>query len=365
MNDNPLPSNPHEIAKRLVREWSAINAQDPTTSKGFVALLNRLLDEGLDVVDHVVALAAQQLGNRDRQAQLRCDVMARAAHLEAMGHSQEKGVLPALILADAFVVPAMGDLAAMSALMKCPEAMAMLVEGMGEWGNFKPSRVALAEAWLPVEMANRPSLAKQLAHEIGLLSISSEADLLEAEESALLESLEAMAMPAEGKGVAVLAGVRVWVGSPDDRPGQNDLLLHPESLRTLDRLGNEMAWEDTVREALNKAELMPGSVALFPPSTFLRGFAQGRALQLVQAMCEGAAKHGISDRIDHVVTRMTNDDRIMLVAVGSDGSVLAHGPSVPTNEIHVEGQAFLEMLRREGGSAQPRTQMNLRRRGFH
>lgn len=363
MNETALPSNLHERAKRLVRHWHAIRPNDPSTHHAFNDLLNRLLDEGLDTVDEVVAIAAQQLNDVHQQAQLRRDVMARAAHLEAMGYSPDTE--PAQILCDAFAVPLMGEKAAMHALLETPEAIECLIEAMGAWGDATPSRLAIMEVLLPVDMVNRPSLAQQLAHELGLLSLTPNQTLLEEEEIALQQQLEPMRIPKEGKGVAMLVGVRVWVGPPADRPSSNDLLLNPDGARALECLHHETAWQEAVSQALALAELPPGSIALFPPSTFLRAFAQGRALEMVQTMCEWAKDQGISDRIDRLVTGMTDNQDIVLIAKDKDGAQLGVGPRVPMAEVHVEGQVFMETILREGGATQPRTQMQMRRRGLH
>lgn len=363
MNETALPSNLHERAKRLVRHWNAIRPNDLTSHKEFNALLNRLMDEGLETVDEVVGFAAQQLNDVDHQAQFRRDVMARAAHLEAMGHSLDTE--PAQILSDAFAVPLMGEKAAMHALLETPEAIQGLVEAMGAWGDAAPSRLAIMEVLLPVEMVNRPSLAQQLAHDLGLLSLTPDQELLEEEEIALQQLLEPMRLSKEGKGVAMLVGVRVWVGPPTDRPSNNDLLLNPDGARALECLRHEMTWQNAVSQALALAELPPGSIAVFPPSTFLRAFAQGRALEMVQGMCEWAKDQGISDRIDRLVTHVTDNQDIVLIAKDKDGAQIGIGPRVPMAEVHVEGQVFMETILREGGGAQPRTQMQMRRRGLH
>lgn len=363
MNEPALPSNLHERAKRLVRHWNSIRSNDTTTHREFNALLNRLMDEGLDTVDEVVKLAALQLNDIDHQAQFRRDVMCRAGHLEAMGHSLDKE--PAQIFCDAFAVPIMGERAMMKGLLEKPEAIQCLVEAMGMWGDFSPSRLAIMEVLLPVEMANCPSLAQQLAHELGLLTLTPEQHVLEEEEIALQARLEPMAVPTQGKGVALLVGVRVWVGPPGERAAENDLLLNPAGARALESLRHETAWQEGVTQALSLAELPPGSIALFPPSTFLRAFAQGRALEMVQGMCEWAHQKGISSRIDHLVTGVTDTQHLVLIAKDKEGAQVAVGPGVPMADVHVEGQAFMETVLREGGAVQPRTQMQMRRRGLH
>jgi len=363
MNDPALPSNLHERAKRLVRHWLAIRPDAPDTHMGFNQWLNLLLDEGLDTVDEVVALAAHQLNDIDHQAQLRRDVMARASHLEAMAHT--KGGPPAQILSDAFAVPLMGDRGSMKALLETPEAIQALVEAMGCWGDTRPSRLAIMEVLLPVDMANRPSLAQQLAHELGLLTLNVDQDFLESEQLALQERLSGVLVSESGKGVALLVGVRVQVSSPEERAKENDLLLNPTGARALATLKHEMAWEQAVTEAIQLAEQPPGSIAIFPPSTFLRAFAQGRALEMVQTMCDWAHEQGFADRIDHLVTCLTDTHRIALSARDKDGAQIAIGPSVSIEEVHVEGQAFVETVMKEGGATQPRTQMQMRRRGLH
>lgn len=346
----------------MLRAWEAIRPNDPSSREPFFNFLDRLAHEDPMGMDKAVHAAARCLKVLDYQAALRRDVMARAGHLEGLVHNGNVAVR-----SDAFVLPMAGDYAAMHALALHPGAVMRLLEGLSQSERFAPSDVVLIEAPLPPAAANSAALAFHLARTLGwaVLSNPEGAQASPPEEAALRQRLDPHRVDERGLGPAVLVGVRVWHGAPENAPDEGDLLLAPDDARARRRQETEWAWQSVVVEALALAELPPGSMTVLPPATFLRGLAQARALEQIHGLHQrlnevGGAREGVQ-----IGTHAQPNGRLACEARDRHGRLLAQGPSVELAEIHPEGQAYLATFAHECDPRGPKTQRCLRRRGLH
>lgn len=359
----PLPSSVPERARRLLRTWQTIRPHDLSSHQAFKEMVGRLIQEAPLQFDDTIRLAASHLKDLELQAGFRRDVMARVGHLEGLVDQGEMAVR-----SDAFVLPMAGDLAAMQALVDRPQAFLRLMEGLSLSGRFQPSDISVLEVPLKPEMANSSWLANALAHGVGIAMIedpSPAESVSRPDEQALAQQLEPHRIFPHGHGVAVLAGVRVWFGPPEEAPDDGDLLVDPEQARARDHVETELAWQSIVLEVLTLAELPPGSITILPPATFLRGLAQVRALEQIHGLHDAMEANGTHDRFEQLATSAGDDGILRCMAMDSQGQVLAMGPEVNLAEIHAESQCYLATFAGEQGRRGPRTQQCLRRRGLH
>lgn len=363
LKPDTLPPSVPERARRLLRTWHAIRPNDQASTSDFRAMVSLLIQEDPARFDETIRAAATLVVDLDNQAAFRRDVMARTAHLEGLADNGKVAVR-----ADAFVLPMAGDRAAMNALTENPQALLRLIEGLSVSGRFEPSDVALLDLPLRPEMANSSWMAHSLAHVLGLSMLMEPSDKEEVtreDEQSLAEAMSPYRAESSGQGVAILAGVRVWYGEPDQAPDEGDLLVDPEQARARLQVETEQAWQDIVLEVLALAELPPGSIAILPPATPLRGLAQLRALEQIHGIHAVMQANGTHDRFAMMANVAEDNGMLRCVAMDSEGQVLASGPEVNLAEIHAEGQCFLATFAREQDQQGLRTRQTLRRRGLH
>ena len=148
-----------------------------------------------------------------------------------------------------------------------------------------------------------------------------------------------------------------------DGPDTQDTLWAPEGLSPARKSLDAQTWQDGIGHSLQLAEVAPGTAWAWPPCVFLRGLAQGRALEELSRVRSLSARVGTAP--EQLVTRRQGDRLLQTFGADAAGNVLFQTDGVDLYEIYAGESAYVDTLVAEFATLGVRSLVRMRRRNLH